>query len=148
MSVVRPRTYRNAGLVGPRRVVHCRQHRLRPNDRFALREPMCGISAQFLSTHQSVRLQGTIPTSFFQPFAFTGLYQPVRLHGTISDHFFFGPPLEQKLTIWTRFSVRVYDRAWEAFLLPSIGLLEQFLNAIRLELHEPACWQECYLNYG
>ena len=25
---------------------------------FALREPMCGISAQFLTTHQSVRLHG------------------------------------------------------------------------------------------
>ena len=129
---------------------------------------MGGLSAQFLSTHPSVRLHGTISTIFFQPFAFTRLYQYVRLHGTISirspsrdyirsfffrtgtqaeaDHldrfsvrvtahgrhlslsFYLPPSVGLLLTIWTRFSVRVYDRAWEAFSLPSIGLLEQFLE--------------------
>ena len=186
-------------LVGPWRFAHLRQHRSRPKDCFALTEPMGGLSAQFLSTHPSVRLHGTISTICFST---------VRLHETISIHspsrdyinpfaftdyirsFFFGPGLERKLTIWTdflyacprmgdifrsfflstaerrltaehldrfsarvtaherhlslsfylppsvgllltiwtRFSVRVYDRAWEAFSLPSIGLLEHFFE--------------------
>ena len=97
---------------------------------------MCGISAQFLSTHQSVRLHGIISTIFFQPFAvtdyinpfaFTGLYPIICFQtGTRAeaDHldkilyviahkrhlslsFYLPPSVGLLLTIWTRFSVRV-----------------------------------------
>ena len=55
--------------------------------------------------------------------------------GDIFRSLFYPPPsVGLLLTVWTRFSVRVYDRAREAFLLPSIGLLEQFWNAITFEL--------------
>ena len=51
----------------------------------------------------------------------------IRLHGTISNHFFFGPGLEQKLTIWTRFSVRVIAQgrhlSLSFYLPPSVGLV-------------------------
>ena len=56
-----------------------------------------------------------------------GLYQSVRLHGTICDHFFFGPGLERKLTIWTSFSERVIAHGRHLllsfYLPPSVGLL-------------------------
>ena len=133
MPEVRACAYRNAGLVGPWRFNHCCQHRLRPKDRFTLREPMCGISAQFLSTYQSVRLRGTISTIFFQPRAmcrisaqFLSTLNPFAFTGKRID-FFFGPELERnRINGDQLFCAR--DRAREVFSLPSIGLLEQFLE--------------------
>ena len=105
--------------------MHCRQHRLRPNDRFALREPMCGISAQFLSTHQSVRLHGTISSIFFQPEAmsrispqFLSTHQSVRLHGTIST-IFFQPRAMCRISaqfLSTHQSVRLHGKTHRLFL--------------------------------
>ena len=123
MPEVRPCSYRNVGLVGPWRSVHCRQHRLRPKDRFALTEPMGGISAQFLSTHQSVRLHGTISTIFFQPFAFTGK----RI-----DHFFFGPELEEnRINGDQLFCTR--DRGWEASFALFLSTSKRRLTADHLD---------------
>ena len=130
---VRPCAYRNAGLVGPWRFMHCCQHRLRPKDHFALREPMCGISAQFLSMYQSVRLYGTISTIFFQlramcriPAQFLSTLNPFAFMGKRIDYF-FGPELERNRINGDQiFCTR--DRAREEFSLSSIGSLKQFLE--------------------
>ena len=102
----------------------------------------------------TVRLHETISIrspsrDYINPFAFTGRYPiiffsdrdsaeadhldrfsvRVTAHGRhLSLSFYLPPSVGLLLTIWTRFYVRVYDRAWEAFSLPSIGLLEQFLE--------------------
>ena len=81
--------------------------RLRPKDRFALTEPMCGISAQF--GHASIR-------------------SPSRENASIIS---FGPKLE-----WNRingdqiFCTR--DRAWEAYFALFLSTAERRLTADHL----------------
>ena len=147
--------------MGPWRFAHLRQHRSRPKDRFALKEPMGGLSAQFLSMYPSVRLDGTISTIFFQPFAFPRLYQSVRLHGLYpiiffrtgtraeADHldrfpvrviahgrhislsFYLPPSVGLLLTIWTDFCTR--DRAWEVYFALFLSTAERRLTADHLD---------------
>ena len=127
----------------PWRFVHCRQHRLRPKDRFALTEPMCGIPAQFLSTHQSVRLYGTISTIFSnrEPCAEYPLslstHQSVRLHGITHRLFFSGRSSNETASMGTRFSVRVIAHE-RHFCCRASAYSSNFCNAITLELR--ASW--------
>ena len=110
--------------------MHCRQHRLRPNDRFVLREPMCGISAQFLNTHQSVHLHGTISTIFSNR---EPCVQSVRLHGKTHRLFFSGRSSNGTASMGNRFSVRVIAHE-RNFGCRASAYSSNFWNAITLEL--------------
>ena len=94
---------------------------------------MCGISAQFLSTHLFVRLHGTIPAIFFQPRAmcrisaqFLSTLNPFAFTGKRIDYFRVGARTE--LHQWARFSVRVYDRAWDAYFAHVLSTAERRLT--------------------
>ena len=106
---------------------------------------MCGISAQFLSAHQSVRLHGTISTIFFQPGAnrepcaefplSLSTHQPVRLPGQRIDNFFSGRSSNRIASMGTSFSVRVIAHE-RHFRCRASAYSSNFWNAIMLELHE------------
>ena len=124
---------------GPWRFVRCRQHRLRPRDRFALTEPMCGISAQSLSTHQSVRLHGTISIICFQPRAMCrisfslSMHQSVHLHGKTHQLFFSGRSSNGTASMGTRFSVRAIAHE-RNFRCQAPAYSRNVWNTITLEL--------------
>ena len=66
--------------------------------------------------------------------------------GQISCSFLYLPPsVGLLLAIWTRFSVRVYDRAWEAsfslfYLPPSVGLLPTIWTRFSVRVYDRA-WE-------
>ena len=66
---------------------------------------------------------------------------------------FFGPELERKLTIWTRFSVRVYDRAWEAPFALFLSTAERRLIRVIFRTqsrssYERVCWLDIHTDHG
>ena len=78
-------------------------------------------------------------------------HQSVRLHEATHQSF-FGPGLERKLTIWTRFSVRVYDRAWEASFTLFLSTAERrltraFFGTQSRSSYELVCWLEIHTDH-
>ena len=66
--------------------------------------------------------------------AFMGARKDPHQWGQISYSLFYLPPsVGLLLTIWTRFSVRVYDRAWEASFALFLSTAERRLTADHLD---------------
>ena len=73
------------------------------------------------------------------------LYARSRMKRHLSLFFYLPPSVGLLLTIWTRFSVRVYDRAWGAsfalfYLPPSVGLLPTIWTRLSVHVYDRA-WE-------
>ena len=61
------------------------------------------------------------------------LYARSRMKRHLSLFFYLLPSVGLLLTIWARFSVRVYDRAWEAYFAVFLSTAERRLTADHLD---------------